>query len=68
MALEHCLTCDSPEAIEIRHLNGSQAYENNCNLSPSLTPLGCCRTKIVNVTWNDGAAAAAAPAVGMMQK
>jgi hypothetical protein len=61
--LERCLACDSPEAAEIRHLNGSQAYENNCNLSPSLTPLGCCRTKIVNVTWSEnGAAAAAAPA------
>jgi hypothetical protein len=65
--LERCLACDSPEAIDIRHLNGSQAYENNCNLSPSLTPLNCCRCRVVNVTWG-GAETAAAPAVGMMRK
>ena len=62
--LERCLACDSPEAIDIRHLHGSQGYENNCNLSPNLVPLGCCRVKIVNVTWGEsGAAAADAPAV-----
>jgi hypothetical protein len=63
--LERCLGCDSPEAIEIRHQNGAQAFEGNCNLSPNLTPIGCCRIKIVNVTWSgeNGAAAAATPAV-----
>jgi hypothetical protein len=66
--LERCLGCDTPEAIDIRHLHGAMGYENNCNMSPSLTPLGCCRCRVVNVTWSDGAAAAAAPAVGMMRK
>jgi hypothetical protein len=66
--LERCLACDSPEAIEIRHLNGARAFEDNRNLSPSLTPLGCCRVKIVDVRNENGAAAAAAPAVGMMRK
>jgi hypothetical protein len=64
--LDRCLGCDSPEAVDIRHLHGAQAFENNCNLSPSGAPLGCCRMKIVNVTWSEnGAAAAAAPAAGV---
>jgi hypothetical protein len=62
--LARCLTCTSPEAMEIRHLNGSLAYKDNCNMSPNLVPLGCCRVKIVNITLNEsGAAAVAAPAV-----
>jgi hypothetical protein len=60
--LEQCLRCDSEQAIDVRHLHSAMGFENNRNMSPNLVPLGCCRVKIVNITWDAGAAAAAAPA------
>jgi hypothetical protein len=62
--LEQCLRCNSEEAIDIRHLNGSQAFENHANMSPNRTPIGCCRVRVVSTTLSENAAPVAATKAG----
>jgi hypothetical protein len=45
-----CLTCQAPEAADVRHLLGAGAFSENDaarNTSPSGLPVICCKVKVL---------------------
>jgi hypothetical protein len=57
-----CTDCSAPQAVDVRHALGQDAFRNGANLSPSGTPLQCCLVRIVV----DVPSAPAAPSAGGM--
>jgi hypothetical protein len=45
LRIAQCLSCKSPEALDVRHAYGQGAFDREQNTTPNGTPISCCRVK-----------------------